>query len=95
MNDISNHPVDKTVFSTAGSDGSFSFWDRVQRLRIRTFPKQDGAVTATCFSRDGKAFAYAIGYDWSMGYAKNSPTYPLKLMLHPLTREELAHKRKF
>ncbi len=89
VNDISVHPVRTSVISTAGSDGSFSFWDRVKRQRTQAFPKQDGAITATAFSHDGTIFAYAIGYDWAFGYAKNSPSYPLRLMLHPVARAEI------
>jgi len=93
INDISLHPVHKACFTTAGSDGTFSFWDRVAHYRLRSFPKQGGAITATAFSRDGTVFAYAVGYDWAMGYQKNTPDYPLKLMLHAVSEEEVVRKR--
>ncbi|TLD29305.1 hypothetical protein PspLS_03943 [Pyricularia sp. CBS 133598] len=52
----------------------------------------DGAITATSFSPDGRVFAYAVGYDWSRGFAHNRPEYPTKLMLHPVSEEELSRR---
>ncbi|KAK7996120.1 hypothetical protein PG991_015587 [Apiospora marii] len=46
------------------------------------------AITTTAFSRDGSLFAYAVGYDWSMGHSANSPNYPNRLVLHPVTSQE-------
>lgn len=37
VNAIYIHPLYRT-FSTAGSDGSFSFWDQDVHLRLKTFP---------------------------------------------------------
>jgi len=84
VNDVRFHPTHPTTFSTAGADGTFHFWDRVAHQRLKGFPSAGGAITATDFNRDGTIFAYAVGYDWSMGYAKNTPDYPIKLMLHPI-----------
>ena len=94
MNDINLHPVHTNIFTTAGSDGTFHFWDRVAHSRLRTFPRQDGAITSTAFNRDGKVFAYAVGYDWAMGHIKNSPNYPLKLMLHKVSEDEVKPRPK-
>lgn len=81
------------TFTTAGADGTFHFWDRVKHQRLRPFPAVGGAITATGFSRDGAIFAYAVGYDWSMGYARNSPQYPTKLVLHPVADEEVTPRK--
>ncbi|KAI1116218.1 Poly(A)+ RNA export protein [Nemania sp. NC0429] len=110
VNDIQFHPVHSTTFATAGSDGSFVFWDRIARSRIRQYPptppvssssssfspsgKQgDGgsssAITATSFSRDGRFFAYAVGYDWSRGCAGNTPETESKVVLHPVLEEDV------
>ncbi|KAG5965889.1 RNA export factor gle2 [Claviceps humidiphila] len=87
VNDISFHPVHGT-FSTAGSDGTFHFWDKDAKHRLKGYPKVGGSITATAFSKTGNIFAYAVGYDWSKGHQQNTPSYPLKVMLHPVTGDE-------
>lgn len=82
------HPTRPTVFTTAGSDGTFHFWDRVARSRLKSYPSAGAAITSTRFNSDGSLFAYAVGYDWSMGCARNSPEIQTKLMLHRVLPEE-------
>ncbi|KAF5702867.1 poly + rna export [Fusarium mundagurra] len=94
VNDVRFHPKHQTTFSTAGSDGTFNFWDRMAHCRLRSFPFVGGAITSTDFSYDGSLFAYAVGYDWSMGYAKNTTDYPNKTMLHPVAEDEVKPRRK-
>ncbi|RYP10744.1 hypothetical protein DL765_008012 [Monosporascus sp. GIB2] len=88
VNDVQFHPTRPTVFTTAGSDGTFHFWDRVARSRLKGYPPAGAAITSTRFNRDGSLFAYAVGYDWSMGCARNSPEIQTKLMLHRVLPEE-------
>ncbi|RYO76472.1 hypothetical protein DL766_007854 [Monosporascus sp. MC13-8B] len=88
VNDVQFHPTRPTVFTTAGSDGTFSFWDRVARSRLKSYSPAGAAITSTRFNRDGSLFAYAVGYDWSMGCARNSPEIQTKLMLHRVLPEE-------
>jgi mRNA export factor len=87
VNAISFHPTHGT-FSTAGSDGTFHFWDKDAKHRLKGYPDVGGSITATAFSRNGDIFAYAISYDWSKGYAANNPQYPTKIKLHPITGDE-------
>lgn len=87
VNAISFHPVHGT-FSTAGSDGSFHFWDKEAKHRLKGYPSVGGSISATDFNRDGTIFAYAISYDWSKGFATNTANYPIKVMLHPVTGDE-------
>ena len=87
VNCISFHPIHGT-FSTAGSDGTFHFWDKDAKHRLKGYPEVGGSITATRFSRTGDIFAYAISYDWSKGYAGNTPQYPIKLKLHPISGDE-------
>ncbi len=94
VNDVNFHPVHSATISTAGSDGCFFFWDLIAHQRLAMFPKRESAITATAFNRDGKVFAYAIGYDWAKGYAEHSPSSPLKLMLHPVLESEVASRKK-
>ncbi|KAL1873823.1 hypothetical protein VTK73DRAFT_738 [Phialemonium thermophilum] len=87
VNDISFHPQHGT-FSTAGSDGTFHFWDKDAKHRLKGYPNVGGSITATTFNKTGTIFAYAVGYDWSKGYQGNNPQYPNKVMLHPVQADE-------
>ncbi|KAF1955597.1 WD40 repeat-like protein [Byssothecium circinans] len=87
VNAISFHPEHGT-FSTAGSDGTFHFWDKDAKHRLKGYPDVGGSITATGFNKDGNIFAYAVSYDWSKGYSANTPQYPVKLKLHPVGPEE-------
>jgi mRNA export factor len=87
VNAISFHPQHGT-FSTAGSDGTFHFWDKDAKHRLKGYPSAGGTISATCFNRTGAVFAYAVSYDWSKGYASNTPQYPNKVMMHVVVGDE-------
>lgn len=87
VNDISFHPVHGT-FSTAGSDGTFHFWDKDAKHRLKGYPNVGGSITATTFNKSGSIFAYGISYDWSKGFQHNTQQYPIKVMLHPIQADE-------
>lgn len=70
------------IFSTAGSDGCFNFWDINAKHRLKGSPQLEAPITATAFNMDGTMFAYAVGYDWSKGYAYNRPEGVNKIMIH-------------
>lgn len=88
VNAISFHPVHGT-FSTAGSDGTFHFWDKDAKHRLKGYPSVGGTIPCTAFNRNGNIFAYAISYDWSKGYQHNTPQLPIKVMLHPVNQDEV------
>ncbi|CAK7240693.1 MAG: RNA export factor gle2 [Sporothrix thermara] len=87
VNDISFNPAHGT-FSTAGSDGTFHFWDKDAKHRLKGYPSVGGSITSAKFNRDGKVFVYAVSYDWSKGYQGNNAQYPTKIMLHPVLPDE-------
>ncbi|KAF1970525.1 Poly(A)+ RNA export protein-like protein [Bimuria novae-zelandiae CBS 107.79] len=87
VNAISFHPQHGT-FSTAGSDGTFHFWDKDAKHRLKGYPDVGGSITATAFNKDGNIFAYAISYDWSKGYAASTPAQKLQVKLHPIMGDE-------
>jgi mRNA export factor len=92
VNAISVHPVHSGVLSTAGSDGTFHFWDISAHHRLKGFPEVGGPISATAFNRDGTIFSYAVSYDWNKGYSYNTPQHVNKIMLHPVTGEECTPK---
>jgi mRNA export factor len=79
---VSFSPAHDDVFATGGSDGTFVVWDVFKKMRLRTFPKVSGPVTALAFSRDGMALAYTIGYDWAKGYQHSSAGADKKIVVH-------------
>ncbi|KAH7061439.1 WD40-repeat-containing domain protein [Macrophomina phaseolina] len=87
VNAISFHPQHGT-FSTAGSDGTFHFWDKDAKHRLKGYPEVGGPITSTAFNASGSIFAYAVSYDWSKGYAHNNQSIPTKIMLHPIQTDE-------
>jgi len=91
VNAISFHPVHGT-FSTAGSDGTFHFWDKDAKHRLKGFPEVGQTISATAFNRTGSIFAYAASYDWSKGYAHHTPQSVNKIMLHPVQGDECKPK---
>ncbi|KAJ4304101.1 hypothetical protein N0V88_001711 [Collariella sp. IMI 366227] len=68
VNTVCFDPSQKDVLVTAGSDGSYAPWDLTLRRRLNTYPKAAGPVTSVAFRHDGRALAYAVGYDWSKGF---------------------------
>ncbi|EJT98299.1 WD40 repeat-like protein [Dacryopinax primogenitus] len=91
VNDIKFHPVQGT-FSTAGSDGGFTFWDKDARSRLKSFEPTKSSISTTCFNASGTVFAYAVSYDWSKGYTGNVSGHPNKIMLHPIKEEEVRKR---
>ncbi|KAJ2355283.1 RNA export factor gle2 [Coemansia sp. RSA 2618] len=93
VNSLSTHPVYGT-FSTASNDGSFVFWDKDAKQRLKVHAKQGGPITATAFNGDGKLFAYALGYDWAQGYKGNLDSIKNTIMLHAVADEDVRPKPK-
>jgi mRNA export factor len=93
VNAISFHPQHGT-FSTAGSDGTFNFWDKDAKHRLKGYPEVGGTISATAFNRTGSCFAYAVSYDWSKGYQYNSAQGANKVMMHPIVGDECKPRAK-
>jgi mRNA export factor len=93
VNAISWHPQHGT-FSTAGSDGTFHFWDKDAKHRLKGYPEVGGTIISTSFDRTGDIFAYAVSYDWSKGFANNTQQTLNKVMLHPVGAEECKPRPK-
>lgn len=64
MNDIAFHPVHGTV-ATVGGDGTFGFWDKDARTKLKSSEPMEQPITRCCFNHNGQIFAYAVSYDWS------------------------------
>ncbi|KAJ2489023.1 RNA export factor gle2, partial [Coemansia sp. RSA 2052] len=93
VNSITHHPVYGT-FATGSNDGTFMFWDKDARQKLKSHPNVGGPIVSTAFNGDGKLFAYAIGYDWAQGYKGNLSTIKNTIMLHAVTDEDVKPKQK-
>ncbi|KAK4958396.1 RNA export factor gle2 [Elasticomyces elasticus] len=93
VNAISFHPVHGT-FSTAGADGTFHFWDKDAKHRLKGYPEVGGTISSTAFDRTGNIFAYAVSYDWSKGYQGSVQGAANKVMLHPVIGDECKPRPK-
>ncbi|GAO48451.1 WD40 repeat-like protein [Saitoella complicata NRRL Y-17804] len=93
VNALSFHPLHGT-FSTAGSDGSFHFWDKDSKHRLKGYNPLGATIPCTAFNHNGTIFAYALSYDWSKGYQTNTQQYPNKIMLHATKDEEVKPRPK-
>ncbi|CAG9764930.1 unnamed protein product [Ceutorhynchus assimilis] len=67
VNDIAFHPVHGTL-STVGADGSFSFWDKDARTKLKASELMEQSISRCAFNHNGQIFAYAVSYDWSKGH---------------------------
>lgn len=82
------------TFATAGSDGTFSFWDKDSRHRLKGYPALGATIPVVNFNRTGMLFAYALSYDWSKGYQGNSMNYPNTVRIHVCKEDEVKPKPK-
>jgi mRNA export factor len=89
VNSISFHPGFGT-FSTAGSDGTFHFWDKSSKQRLQKFEKMPQPIPCSSFNMDGSLFAYACSYDWSKGTDNYNPsTAKNNILIHPCKPTEV------
>ncbi|CAO3600289.1 unnamed protein product [Absidia cylindrospora] len=93
VNAISFHPTYGT-FSTSGSDGTVSFWDKDSRQRMKEFKNVNGTVSCTAFNRTGNIFAYAVSYDWTKGYKFANASHPNRIFLHAVRDETVKPPTK-
>jgi len=71
VNAIKFHQQHGTM-ATAGSDGTFAFWDKDKRKNLKTSFQMQQSVTSCSISSDGQIFAYSVGYDWAKGAQINN-----------------------
>ncbi|OLP92511.1 Poly(A)+ RNA export protein [Symbiodinium microadriaticum] len=67
VNGLDFHPVNTTTLVTAGSDGSFIFWETAQKKCLKRCDASKMSISACRFNASGSLLAYAVSYDWSKG----------------------------
>eukprot|EP00270_Netrium_digitus_P010877 TRINITY_DN3405_c0_g1_i1.p1 TRINITY_DN3405_c0_g1~~TRINITY_DN3405_c0_g1_i1.p1 ORF type:complete len:361 (-),score=61.70 TRINITY_DN3405_c0_g1_i1:178-1233(-) len=94
VNSINFHPVHGT-FATAGSDGSYNFWDKDSKQRLKAMTRCNQPIPCSAFNNDGSIFAYAVCYDWSKGAENHNPASAKSyILLHPTQEAEVKAKPK-
>uniref|UniRef100_A0A7S0F2S4 Anaphase-promoting complex subunit 4 WD40 domain-containing protein n=1 Tax=Hanusia phi TaxID=3032 RepID=A0A7S0F2S4_9CRYP len=91
VNAIVFHKMHGT-FCTAGSDGTFNFWDKDAKQRLKGFQQLPNSITCCDFNHTGDVFGYAVGYDWSKGYDQQNRQME-SLWLHPIQDNEIRPKK--
>jgi len=91
VNTIDFHPTMGT-FATGGGDGTFVFWDKENRQRLKQFNSCNYPVIAGKFNAPGDLYAYAVSYDWSKGHEGNHPSLPKALLIHRVQEAEVKPK---
>jgi len=90
VDDLKFHPTFGT-FATTGSDGTFNFWDKDSRQRLKAFNKESAPIPCGGFNREGNIYAYAVSYDWSKGSEHYNPRTN-RLLLHPVPEAEIKSR---
>ncbi|KAJ6934270.1 hypothetical protein NC651_009339 [Populus alba x Populus x berolinensis] len=92
VNSLNFHPVHHT-FATAGSDGSFNFWDKDSKQRLKAMLRCPLPIPCSAFNNDGSIFAYSVCYDWSKGAENHNPaTAKTYIYLHLPQESEVKGK---
>ncbi|KAK1929864.1 Protein RAE1 [Phytophthora citrophthora] len=92
VSNIAFHPFG--TFATTGSDGTFCFWDKDARQKLKSFNKCNQSITTGKFNARGDIFAYTLSYDWSMGAEKYNQSQPSVIRLHSVAEAEIKQKKK-
>jgi len=92
VNTIDFHPTMGT-FATGGGDGTFVFWDKENRQRLKQFNSCNYPVTCGKFNATGDLYAYSVSYDWSKGHEGNHPSLPRAIMIHRIQEAEIKPKQ--
>ena len=92
VNVIAFHPTYGT-FATAGSDGTYNFWDKDSKQRLKPFSRCNAPISAGTFNMDGTIFAYSVSYDWSKGSEYYNPAQQKNyILLHPVQDIEVKSR---
>ncbi|GBF88757.1 hypothetical protein Rsub_01658 [Raphidocelis subcapitata] len=99
VNAITFHPQFGT-FVTAGSDGTYNFWDKDSKQRLKAMQKcaygsEPAPIPCGAFNSDGSIYAYSVSYDWSRGFSAYSPQQmPPCILLHATQESEVKARAK-
>mmetsp|Transcript_5915 Transcript_5915/g.15190 ORF Transcript_5915/g.15190 Transcript_5915/m.15190 type:complete len:358 (-) Transcript_5915:105-1178(-) len=94
VNSMAFHPGYGT-FATAGADGTYNFWDKDSKQRLKAMARADNSIPCGTFNNDGSLYAYAVSYDWHKGYAEYNPaTAKNSIFLHVNQEADVKNRPK-
>ncbi|KAK3254562.1 Poly(A)+ RNA export protein rae1, partial [Cymbomonas tetramitiformis] len=93
VNSLCFHPTQGT-FVTTGSDGTYNFWDKENKQRLKAMNKTCAPIPCASFNKDGTILAYAVSYDWSKGADHHNPaTASNHILMHSVQETEVKQRR--
>lgn len=93
INNIAFHPLG--TFATAGADGSYNFWDKDSKQRLKPFKRCDQPITCAAWNQNGTLYAYGVGYDWHKGSQHHNPASTQnRVMIHVAQASEIRPRTK-
>ncbi|KAJ3088964.1 hypothetical protein HK100_007901, partial [Physocladia obscura] len=75
-----------------GGDGTYSFWDKDSKHRLKQFSGIGNTISATAFNHNGSIFAYASSYDWGKGHEHYKQGTANQIFLYPTKDEDVKPK---
>jgi len=82
------------TFATAGSDGSYVFWDKDSKHRLKGSERMNNTISCACFNRAGNIYAYALSYDWCRGVEGYDKAKGNSIYLHPVQDTDVRPRPK-
>jgi len=80
-------------FATYGSDGSYFFWNKDTKSRLKSTKAAPWPITSADFLENATMFAFAFGYDWAKGIEETKRgNYPVKIYIRKVKEEEVFKK---
>eukprot|EP00959_Pyramimonas_sp_CCMP1952_P117838 2463736-Pyramimonas_sp.AAC.2 len=80
---------------SVSSPGTFNFWDKENKQRLKAMSKMKAPIPCASFNHDGTILSYAVSYDWHKGAAAHNPaTATNKIFLHPVQDSEVKQRKK-
>jgi len=92
VNSMDFHPKYHT-FVTAGADGTYNFWDKDSKQRLKAMLRCNNTIPCGRFNNDGSVYAYAVSYDWSRGHAEHNPASAKHHVFLHLTQDSEVKNR--
>lgn len=93
VNSISFHNRYGT-FATAGADGSYAFWDKDKRQRLKAPTRFNAPISCASFNHRGDLYGYAVSYDWSKGSEHYNKQQSNDVFIHVVKEDEIKPKKK-
>jgi len=93
INDVSFN--NRETFATCSSDGSFNFWDKDNRTKVKGWGACSMPVTCCAFNKASNCFAWALGYDWYQGaQGYNMQEMKPHVFVMRVTPQDIEKKKK-